>query len=124
MIRNFLRENDIKDSLLDEWLKSGSYVAFKDKVAARTSLSKTEREFLDGWLKKGLITEDTYAKFEERILAYKASFNMTVAPEKPDDDAFKALQTFLKEEGVDKTVTQECIKGYAGYMATLVTEIM
>ena len=43
---------------------------------------------------------------------------------KPDNDALKAIQTFLNEEGVDAAVTKACIQGYTGYIATLVTEIM
>lgn len=124
MLYTFLEENGLKPNLADEWIKNGSYVAFKAKVAARTSLSNTEREFLDGWLKKGLISDDARVKLEERILAYKASFNMTEAPAKPDSAALAALTTFLKEQGVDKSVQTECVKGYAGYMATLVKEIM
>ena len=125
MLYNFCKEHDIKTEVADGWIKDGSYLAFKAKVAARCSLSATEREHLDGWLKKDLISEDAYAKIEERILAYKASFNMTVAS-KPDGTAVQALQAFLTDLGIDKKseVFTTCIKGYTGYIETLVNEIM
>ena len=62
---------------------------------------------------------------EARFLAYKASFNMTVAS-KPDSTALQALQSFLTDLGIDKKseVFTTCIKGYTGYIETLVNEIM
>lgn len=122
MLYSFLRENGIKETLADEWIKNGSYVAFKDKVIARTSLSTEETTALDTWFKKGYITEDARAKLEEHILAFKASFNRTDATNYKDD---LPLVTALCEElGVSKEVQTECVKGYEGYLQTLIKTIM
>lgn len=123
MIYTFLENNGIKSSLADEWFKDGSYVAFKAKVIARTTLSAVERDFLMAWTDKGLISEENAKKLEEHILAYKASFNMTTA-EKPTSAELQLVTALCDDLGMDKAAKTECVKGFADYRANLIKEIM